>query len=104
MVILKFSFLHSTACNFIDNERLPVHKIIQLSFVIPTICIKVCMFPCPVNMWANVIRYTTKAKYNNAVWKRLVLLFPNSCFVQLHGRFFTKVLYELVSYENSSCG
>ena len=55
-------------------------------------------------MWANVIRYTTKAKYNNAVWKRLVLLFPNSCFVQLHGRFFTKVLYELVSYENSSCG
>ena len=25
------------------------------------------MFPCPVNMWANVIRYTTKANYNNAV-------------------------------------
>ena len=38
-----------------------------MSCVTHTICIKVCMFPCPVNMWANVIRYTTKANYNNAV-------------------------------------
>ena len=58
------------------------------------------MFPCPVNMWANIIRYTTKAKYSNAVQKRSILhlqdkIFPNSCFVSLHGRFFTKFLYRV---------
>ena len=99
-VISKFSFLHSTACNLIHNERLPVHQVIQLSCVTPTVCIKVCVFPCPVNMWANIIRYTTKAKYSNAVQKRSILhlqdkIFPNSCFVSLHGRFFTKFLYRV---------
>ena len=77
-----------------------VHQVIQLSCVTPTVCIKVCVFPCPVNMWANIIRYTTKAKYSNAVQKRSILhlqdkIFPNSCFVSLHGRFFTKFLYRV---------
>ena len=63
----------STACNFTHNEEFSVEKVIRSSCVIPTICVNVCMFPGLVKMWTNIIRDTTKANYNNAVWKRWVL-------------------------------
>ena len=90
--------MDSTACSFTHNEEFSVEKVIKSSCVTPTICTNVGMFPGPVKMWANIIRDTTKANYDNALWKRSVLhlqdkTVPNSFFVSLHGRFFTKFLY-----------
>ena len=108
-VISKFSFLHSTACDFIHNERLPVHQVIQLSCVTPTVCIKVCVFPCPVNMWSNIIRYTTKAKYTMQCRSVQFCIYKIKFFLTLALFHYTvgfsrNFFIELVSYENSSCG